>query len=1741
MSSGRAQKLCLIFAIIVLLSAFSCAFSFLSVHGETAVAASDKDYSYDANEVFLIESQEDFASFATLYNGSNRTFYGKKIFIADDVDLTLTPFYLTSFSGTLDAFGNELKRLSSPLFGTVTANGRVVDVCFSDIDLVGAMIGTNAGRLEKIVIDGDQTVRAETNTVRYSPASLTSKNTGVISHSTSNVRFCGNYDSRLNEFGGFACENEGTISDCVFVGDVLCRYYGTMEYVFGGIAVKNTGTITSCAVATEIDFFERDGATNTKLPTIFALTDGGTIEDSFGLMRMQEYSFTINEGDEETPVYVEYKAEAKIAQGTLSGVYGALSVYDGADYSVDLFLSDGTETVAADASDLIEANLGDGFLYGGTYPILSTLLSGEGTALSPYVISDVGDYMRIRVAECCGEYDYAAGYVVDEVGSSSAPVEPTGFTAHYPASSWAVGAYTGASDFGYTLGETPTEVVAETPDGSGTLADPYRITSKEELKYLDGKSGYAALCADVVVNASGNEPVRLSIDSLSVTLFGNGRSVVGLNEEPLCATLSGTVKNFSLVGHGGYVAGTLTGSIRSVTVGSGSLTSGFADDNEGDISDSVFAGTATYAFCEHNAGSVARCVVKGTADIAFTPSEEGTFIDCISYGQDSSTVYTGVFSSLYIDKATPFYAVIDDQDKTVESRLTEDILGDYDCFDFVNGSFAYPVASSLPVLRVYGGEYKENYPDAFSAVPIISERFSEEISYTQEELEAGMTASAILSDTTYVWTFEGETFDGDVHHAGEYTVTATYAGDDHYLYQSFFDSFRIEKGLAPCAITFSEGAFSSLSHPYDGEYFAPAQPTPENASELVSYGYGLTFAFVKDDVAVAYALSCGEYEQTVTASSDDYEDLVLSRTVTIERVPLYVAVGDLSCDYLTEPDLSSVSVAITGGRVPADENKTLSALVGDYSDKFVTDYRSGDDTGEYTVGLETEGTDYYLEVTSGTLTVLPIALSTEGVSFYGATRTERGSLTETYTASPITLAATCPEGVSVVYDGNENVSVGDYEVRATLSKKNYLDLVLTVDLTIEAAPLTVVLPDGSGTYGSGWSVTADPVFEGFLGTDDEALLVGTTFSYYLSKDGEEVSREPSDNLHAGTYDVSSDTACTLRDYFFVYRTGLCKIDKASLFVLYDGSDYADEERFYDGTGTEKTLTYFADHGLSATIAYTVKKDGDPFEAEGAIRDAGTYDVTATVTPTGDLEADYLVTVYRKTVRIKKAVTEVRFNADSYDFLYAGIDRADLSYYDVTTTVGTEELVLTCRKSGAVSAAIHAGDYVLTLSYAGDDNHEPCSAQADLTIGPVPLTMAFRTSYVFSGDRIVPELLSVDGTVSGEEVDQEDLTFAYYRAGGGSLSRVVNTDSYEFVPTIRGGDYYPSEERYTMTVEKLSVEVDIGAIGYLYGTRGSLVLDGVYYNVTESGVTRRNYPTTGALFADIIVNLPSADAGRYVLTDDDLVDSTNYDFSLSDGNHVVTISRRTLSVGWTYNGAEISSPFVRTYEGVSLTGRFSYEVTNLAEGDSARDLHLTKVVTGSAEDVYHVGEYALAITLSDSINYILPASPMNVSVIKTSLQLSLSDVTVEQGENFVAPAITAVGKVGSDARSEVYELKGASINYIHGYTAASRVNARYTVTADAKFDDYEAEVVRTGTLTVVANPYPDYVLSDASYVYDGTYKTLTIPTWIPRCRSAITTTSKRTWERIRSAPSSPTRPAECACPRQDCPSSAPIRI
>ncbi|MFC3880800.1 Calx-beta domain-containing protein [Algoriphagus namhaensis] len=210
----------------------------------------------------------------------------------------------------------------------------------------------------------------------------------------------------------------------------------------------------------------------------------------------------------------------------------------------------------------------------------------------------------------------------------------------------------------------------------------------------------------------------------------------------------------------------------------------------------------------------------------------------------------------------------------------------------------------------------------------------------------------------------------------------------------------------------------------------------------------------------------GTQEVTATISGSNFNTLVLTADLTITPA---VITGVTFDDGTFVFDGTAKSLAISG------------TLPTGTSVAYTNNNRT--DVGTQEVTATITGSNYNTLILTADLTITPATVT--GITFAD------GNFVYDGTAKSLAISGTLPTGTSVAYTNNSRTDVGTQEVTATISGPNFTELVLTVDLTITPADLSVVTdPDQSKLFGQ-----EEPLLTytatGYGAGDDESIFSGS--------------------------------------------------------------------------------------------------------------------------------------------------------------------------------------------------------------------------------------------------------------------------------------------------------------------------------------------------------------------------------------------------------------------------------------------------------------------------------------------------------------------------------------------------------------------------------------------------------------------------------------------------------------------------
>ena len=298
----------------------------------------------------------------------------------------------------------------------------------------------------------------------------------------------------------------------------------------------------------------------------------------------------------------------------------------------------------------------------------------------------------------------------------------------------------------------------------------------------------------------------------------------------------------------------------------------------------------------------------------------------------------------------------------------------------------------------------------------------------------------------------------------------------------------------------------------------------------------------------------GEYT-AIVAFVGNYKD-TLTVEFAIAKAPLTITAENK--EVIFGENAPVFTVAYTGF-LGAD---TATVLTG--TQEYACEYVRGDNVGDYTIipsGVDAH--DYAITFANGTLTVNRksaksadiVAAQLAGEALVYDAEVNRPTIVVTDTTLQLTetkdytlsFMGTQADNTQYAESATAPIHVGNYTAIVAFVG-NYKDT-LTVDFTINKAPLTITANDTAMIYGD--DAPAFTVrYDGFLGTDDNSVLLGTQ--------GYSCSYAP--GSYIGTYAITPKDV-TAYDYAITFVDGTLTVNKAHVYV---SDAEAQTAKFADG-------------------------------------------------------------------------------------------------------------------------------------------------------------------------------------------------------------------------------------------------------------------------------------------------------------------------------------------------------------------------------------------------------------------------------------------------------------------------------------------------------------------------------------------------------------------------------------------------
>ena len=667
---------------------------------------------------------------------------------------------------------------------------------------------------------------------------------------------------------------------------------------------------------------------------------------------------------------------------------------------------------------------------------------------------------------------------------------------------------------------------------------------------------------------------------------------------------------------------------------------------------------------------------------------------------------------------------------------------------------------------------------------------------------------------------------------GTYDVSASYSGDNHYVAAENSTVFKVDKVLANLNIhvediTFGENGLVIITLPSDID----GSVVTVNVNGKV-YPVDIENGFGKLPLR---ELNAGDYTiSAVFAGNDKYLPGVSNALLTVSKADpaLNVLISDVGYD-----GVFNINVALTGvdaiglnGNVIVTVNNKdysvnivngkgtavgvkLAAGTYDFTAKFAgnANYNDVGDSGKFSVAKVDSAIDVAVkDINVGEDAVISVKLLSDAT----------GSVTVTVNGKDYT---------ETVVNGVANVKVADlkagtYDVAVKYSgDNNYNAAVATSSITVSKVDSTMDVTVNDIVFGG--DLTVDAVLP-----DDatgEVVITVNGVDYYVAIENGKATGTIG-GLDAGDYTVTVKYAGDDK-YAAVDVTKGVNVAKAQpvLGVVIADVDYG------NGFVIEATLTGVNSAPLSGNVIvtvngkeYAVKVTDGKGIATGDKLAAGTYAFAAAWA--GD--DNYNIVTENGDFKVNKIDSSVAVNVNNIkvgEELTITVNVPSDATGDVTVSVDGKEYNVAIENGKAVKtiSGLKADDYTVTVKYAGDNNYNEATADAEFSVSKIS---------DYNMDISVPEIKEgVNSTISVDLPKDATGTVTVEIDGKKYTANVIDGTANVIVSGLSAGDYnittvYSGDAKYDSMTKKgnitvipnVNVNLDVSDVEMFYhdGTR-----------------------------------------------------------------------------------------------------------------------------------------------------------------------------------------------------------------------------------------------------------------------------------------------------------------------------------
>ena len=537
--------------------------------------------------------------------------------------------------------------------------------------------------------------------------------------------------------------------------------------------------------------------------------------------------------------------------------------------------------------------------------------------------------------------------------------------------------------------------------------------------------------------------------------------------------------------------------------------------------------------------------------------------------------------------------------------------------------------------------------------------------------------------------------------AGSANITVTFSGNNKYAESSKSIKITVIKAnstLSVDDITFDYGKSESVN------------VTVRGASGITAEVVGHPEAVVNVDnntISVS-GLDAGNYTLNVTVVPDDnHNPVTKTAEITVNKVDSSVDVGEFNMTY---GETGSVSVSVSGAvEVTAEVVGHPEAVVNVDNNTISV---SGLDAGNYTLNVSVVPDDNHNPVTKTAEITVNKVDSSVGVDDIDLTYGESAEINLTVDgAGEITAEI---DNVSVeIKDDKVSIPVldaGNHTLTVTVAgDDNHNPVTKSVDFEVKKADSTLSVDDITFDYGKSESVNVT-----VSGACEISVEVVGHPEAVVNVDNNTISVS---GLDAGNYTLSV-TVVPDDNHNPVTKTAEITVNKVDSSI-----DVGDINLTYGETGSVSVSVSGAVEVTGEVVGHpeaVVNVDNNTISVSGL--DAGNYTLNVTVVP----DSNHNPVTKSVDITVSKADSSV--GVGDIDLTYGESAEIDVKVDGAGEITAEIDNVSVEIKDDKVSIPVlDAGNHTLTVTVAGDDNHNPVSKSVDFEVSKANTTVSATTT------------------------------------------------------------------------------------------------------------------------------------------------------------------------------------------------------------------------------------------------------------------------------------------------------------------------------------------------------------------------------------------------------------------------------